>query len=98
MATTVKMYLGYNVLNVVTKSVFNCVNSKKHRPSSLKALSLKCSICICFINNSFGGQILCNKLKFKYTRLGCDLEIQFKCHLMITAFSELSSAPLKTYL
>ena len=70
MATTVKMYSGYNVLNVVTKSVFNCVNSKKHRPSSLKAsLSLKCSICICFINNSFGGQILCNKLNFKYNSL-----------------------------
>ena len=71
MATTVKMYSGYYVLNVVTKSVFYCVNSKKHRPSSLKAsLSLiECSICICFINNGFGGQILCNKLNFKYNSL-----------------------------
>ena len=70
MATTVKMYSGYNVLNVVTKSKFNCVNSKKRRPSSLKEyLSHKCSICICFINNTFGGQILCNKLNFKYNSL-----------------------------
>ena len=69
MATTVKMYSDYNVLNVVTKSVFNCVNSKKHRPSSLKASLSLYSICICFINNSFGGQILCSKLNFKYNIL-----------------------------
>ena len=61
---------GYFSPIVVEKSVLNCVNAKNHWPSSLKAsLSLNCSICIYFINNSFGGEILGNKLNFKYNSL-----------------------------